>query len=69
MKWLALNEITPYNGNGTRKVVINPTMIIMIAPCIKGTEIYFIDEGMITVEETFEEVMALMGSDCMWKMP
>ena len=67
MKWLALNEKTFQRS--TRKVAVNPAMIIMIAPCIKGTEIYFIDEGMITVEETFEEVMALMGSDCMWKMP
>ena len=67
MKWLALNEIT-YQRN-VRKVAVNPSMIIMVAPCRKGSEIYFMDEGMITVEESFEEVMRLLGGECLWKMP
>ena len=67
MKWLALNEKT-YQRN-TRKVAVNPAMIIMVAPCRNGTEIYFMDEGMITVVETLEEVMALLGNECDWRMP
>ena len=78
MKWLELNELI-YPGvtyeiesiprERTRTVVINPSMIVMVSPCRQGTEIYFMDEGMITVVETLEEVMALLGNECDWRMP
>lgn len=71
MKWLALNEIVRagyYGNKDTEKIVINPAWIVTIKPCDSGTKI-FINEESIIVEETFEEVMQILGGDCAWKMP
>lgn len=70
MKWLAVNKnFRNAKGSYHKLVAINPASICMIEPLgIEGAKIYF-NKSTVVVRETFEEIMAMLGGDCEWKMP
>lgn len=70
MKWLAVNKAFRNTKVSYSKIVaINPATICMIEPLgIEGSKIYF-NKSTVVVKETFEEIMAMLGGDCEWKMP
>lgn len=66
MKLLALNAI---ENEGTMRIAVNPAYVVTYVDNGDKTTRLLINDHYIDVEESFEEVMQLLGFDCGWKMP
>lgn len=68
MKWLLVNAINK-DSDETVTVAVNPNNITYIRKGGNGNAYLYFGEFYYPVTESFEEVMAMLGGDCEWKMP
>ena len=68
MKLLAVN-VYDVDTNKHIKMAINPSQITFIVPIIDGVRIGLCGDTQVIISESFEEIMAMLGGDCEWRMP